>query len=423
MNPVAIPHIPVRAPLRYHTAYGHGNVTKSDGSFEHYICILDDTHKHLGHWRFASYEDDQRAHALGFRTPEQLLADQARSNEPYVDIHLRWVPGTNDPNLQTALHGTVTEHLRNIYEIRKVLDMPISLRGEIPLLPVSQDMRLKRYWEIKLAQRPIPSDQTPAIEAAQSSSHVQVEDSPQTQTGCGLSTQPGNVPLPSSSLDHAEGPQDAEISPAVSSAPNLDGISKRSHSGDMTQGHQLTLNSARSASKGSDLQSPPLSSGPAPLEQENTPAILPPLALPHESVQPASGDDAEISKSKSQGKLPRGNAHSPRSLTSTTTSKSPSRPTSFQSTSNHVSHLESSSLEDQSPQSGMPIGLQSDSLEENAIPKSLGMIDAEQRRDSCYDDTCVFSELPCMDCGEVDSHLFDCNLGSMCLLLKLFDSS
>ncbi|OAL50921.1 hypothetical protein IQ07DRAFT_643061 [Pyrenochaeta sp. DS3sAY3a] len=463
MDPVATPRMPVRVPLRYHTAYGHGNVTRSDGSFEHYVCILDDTHKQLGHWRFASYADDQRAHALGFRTPEQLLAQQARSKEPYDAIHLLWVPGTNDPNLQTAVQGTVAEHLHNIFEVRKVLDMPPSLQGEIPLLPVSQDTRLKQFWEEKLAQRPILGFQIPAAGAAQSSSHVQAADSRQTQTSFGLSALPGTLLLPSPSVYHAEGRRNAGMSPATSNVPTLGGISKHLHSGGITHGHQISLDAARAALKGRDL---PLSSGPAPLErkktpamlsprektpaifpplglphghqisldtaraalkgrdlplssgpvrrkQEKTPAILPALALPHESVQPASDDDAEISKSKSQGKLPRGNAHSSRSAASTTTSKSPLRPTFFQSTSDHVSHPESSSFEDQFPQSGMSIGLQSDPVEENAVPESLGMIHAEERRDSCYDDTCVYSELPCMDCGEDQGHLFDCNLGKL----------
>ncbi|KAF1850832.1 uncharacterized protein K460DRAFT_423380 [Cucurbitaria berberidis CBS 394.84] len=141
------PQTSVAVPSTYHSAY-RGIVPGPDGQFDHFLRTPDQTHFYAGYWRFGSYEDDRRAHARGFMTPEAVLVEQDRGDESYNGISLRWVWGANNPMIM-PLTGSAAQHLQTIYEIRQLLGMSTSLRGQVPLYPVSQDVRVRQYWERK----------------------------------------------------------------------------------------------------------------------------------------------------------------------------------------------------------------------------------------------------------------------------------
>ncbi|CAO2649645.1 Nn.00g070300.m01.CDS01 [Neocucurbitaria sp. VM-36] len=147
----------------YHTAYSRGFVPGPDGQFDHFVRTVDEDHMQRGYWRFSTYEDDRMAYALGFWTPEDVLVAQDRTEESYNGISLRWVRGMNETNMKPPLVGSPAQHLQTLYEVRQVLGMPMSLRGQIPVYPISQDARLQQYWERKVHQQSLTLDPTPAL--------------------------------------------------------------------------------------------------------------------------------------------------------------------------------------------------------------------------------------------------------------------
>ncbi|RYO58133.1 hypothetical protein AA0116_g7363 [Alternaria tenuissima] len=140
--------------MPYETAY-IGIATTPSGGFDHFVRQLKTSHLAGGYWRFQSTDDDQRAYARGFTTPEDVLCAAESTSEGFDEIFIRWIRGANDPNVRMALSGTPSQHLQTIYELRLLLGLPVSSRGQIPLYPISTKPRLRQYWEAKYrAQRP-----------------------------------------------------------------------------------------------------------------------------------------------------------------------------------------------------------------------------------------------------------------------------
>ena len=148
-----IPPPPAIAPSAYKSAYNYDVVTDEGGNFDHFIRTVDQTHiQKTGYWRFLSNEDDQRAYQRGFHRPEDILVAQDQGGYSNDDIALRWVPGRADVYLKMPLQGSAADHLRTIYEIRQELGLPMLLRGEPPVYPISEKTELKEYWEMKYAK-------------------------------------------------------------------------------------------------------------------------------------------------------------------------------------------------------------------------------------------------------------------------------
>ncbi|CAN9382878.1 unnamed protein product [Alternaria alternata] len=140
--------------MPYETAY-IGIATTPSGGFDHFVRQLKTSHLAGGYWRFQSTDDDRRAYARGFTTPEDVLCAAESTSEGFDEIFIRWIRGANDPNIRMALSGTPSQHLQTIYELRLLLGLPVSSRGQIPLYPISTKPRLRQYWEDKYrAQRP-----------------------------------------------------------------------------------------------------------------------------------------------------------------------------------------------------------------------------------------------------------------------------
>ncbi|KAI4704888.1 hypothetical protein J4E89_009473 [Alternaria sp. Ai002NY15] len=148
--------------MAYHSAY-RGIATGANGEFDHFVRTIDPSHLEGGYWRFQHIDDDRRAMARGFTTPEDVLQAADSSDDRFDEINLRWVRGANDTSFKMAMSGTAHHHLQTIYELRSMLHLPMSSRGQVPLYPISTNPRLKQYWEAKYrAQRPTPID--PAIQ-------------------------------------------------------------------------------------------------------------------------------------------------------------------------------------------------------------------------------------------------------------------
>ncbi|KAH6848455.1 hypothetical protein BKA58DRAFT_348979 [Alternaria rosae] len=148
--------------MAYHSAY-RGIATGANGEFDHFVRQLDPSHLEGGYWRFQSIDDDRRAMARGFTTPEDVLQAADSSEDRFDEIIIRWVRGANDASFKMAMSGTAHQHLQTIYELRSMLRLPMSSRGQVPLYTISTNPRLRQYWEAKYrAQRPTPID--PAIQ-------------------------------------------------------------------------------------------------------------------------------------------------------------------------------------------------------------------------------------------------------------------
>ncbi|KAI4912959.1 hypothetical protein J4E85_010934 [Alternaria conjuncta] len=174
--------------MAYHSAY-RGIATGANGEFDHFVRTIDPSHLEGGYWRFQTIDDDRRAMARGFTTPEDVLQAADSSDDRFDEINLRWVRGANDTSFKMAMSGTARHHLQTIYELRSMLHLPMSSRGQVPLYPISTNPRLKQYWEAKYrAQRPTPID--PAI---------QLPDRPISSP-----VTPGPVHSTSSQAQHAE---------------------------------------------------------------------------------------------------------------------------------------------------------------------------------------------------------------------------
>ncbi|KAI4915408.1 uncharacterized protein J4E92_009362 [Alternaria infectoria] len=144
--------------MAYHSAY-RGIATGANGEFLHFVRTIDPSHLEGGYWRFQHIDDDRRAMARGFTTPEDVLQAADSSDDRFDEINLRWVRGANDTSFKMAMSGTAHHHLQTIYELRSMLHLPMSSRGQVPLYPISTNPRLKQYWEAKYrAQRPTPID-------------------------------------------------------------------------------------------------------------------------------------------------------------------------------------------------------------------------------------------------------------------------
>lgn len=136
-------------PIHYRTAY-HGISRQQDGNFSHLNYAIDLSHLHSGYWRFRSVEDDCKAIAYGFETPEMLLVavDNDDDCEEYEDITIVWIKGTEDPILRGNISGTASQHLWIIYEIRDFVGLPMSSRGQTPTYAISTHPRMKAYWDM-----------------------------------------------------------------------------------------------------------------------------------------------------------------------------------------------------------------------------------------------------------------------------------
>ncbi|KAH8733232.1 hypothetical protein GQ44DRAFT_766285 [Phaeosphaeriaceae sp. PMI808] len=130
----------------YHTAY-QGVETDSGGAFKNFIRRPDESHIDNGYWRFSSIEDEQRAYAYGFHTPEDILCAVDCSDGEYEDIILRWIPGKVDKNMKMPVTGCAAQHLKEIFELRQFLGRALSRRGVIPHYPISP--RLEDYWDAR----------------------------------------------------------------------------------------------------------------------------------------------------------------------------------------------------------------------------------------------------------------------------------
>jgi len=149
----------------YHSAY-HGTALDPDGNFSHFVRTIDNSHQRRGYWKFASVEDDRRAHARGFSTPEEVLLEQDRSLDSFDHIILRWVPGSENASPRGILSGTARLHLMTMYELRMLLEQPLSLRGQVPVYPIHQDPRLEQYWKAKANLQELNVSKGPIIETA-----------------------------------------------------------------------------------------------------------------------------------------------------------------------------------------------------------------------------------------------------------------
>ncbi|KAG9195852.1 hypothetical protein G6011_00973 [Alternaria panax] len=141
--------------MPYETAY-IGIAPAPNGDFDHFVRQLRTLHLTGGYWRFQSIEDDRRANARGFTTPEDVLCAAEFTDEGFDEIFIRWVRGADDPNISMALSGTPSQHLQTIYELRLLLGLPVSSRGQIPQYPISTELRVKQFWEAKYRAQQSP---------------------------------------------------------------------------------------------------------------------------------------------------------------------------------------------------------------------------------------------------------------------------
>jgi hypothetical protein len=121
----------------YYSAY-RGSVNAPDGSFNHFLRIVNPIHELKGYWRFHSIEDDRRAFSLGLSTPEMVLLAVDRGDGLFDEIILRWLPGSMDKGNKPSV-GTAAAHLQSIYNERKLVGKPLSFRGRVPTYPIVTD--------------------------------------------------------------------------------------------------------------------------------------------------------------------------------------------------------------------------------------------------------------------------------------------
>ncbi|KAI8940812.1 hypothetical protein NX059_002074 [Plenodomus lindquistii] len=138
----------------YRTVYTSGFVTR-DNKFHHWVLDVQDSHLRTGYWQFATFDDEQRAHARGLSAPEEFLMDQDRGLSTSDNIILRWHPGSEETAMKFKPTGPASLHLRQIYHSRMILGLPLSSRGQVPVYPVTQDARVKQYWDDKTAKQPL----------------------------------------------------------------------------------------------------------------------------------------------------------------------------------------------------------------------------------------------------------------------------
>jgi hypothetical protein len=129
----------------YHSAY-NGHVMDRNGRFSHFILQPNTSHLQNGYWRFTSSQDERLAYQHGYHTPEDIMV-AADSGEHHNEINLLWLPGTVDPNMKSQISGNARTHLRNIYDMRLILQKALSFRGRVPTYPVSPN--LMEYWEVR----------------------------------------------------------------------------------------------------------------------------------------------------------------------------------------------------------------------------------------------------------------------------------
>jgi hypothetical protein len=139
----------------YHSAY-NGYVLDRNGRFTYFIQQPDGSHLQNGYWRFTSSQHERLAYERGYHNPEDIMV-AADSGEHHDVISLLWVPGTVDPNLKSQISGNARAHLRNIYDMRSILQKALSFRGRVPTYPVSH--LLREYWEARRTAWSLPVEQ------------------------------------------------------------------------------------------------------------------------------------------------------------------------------------------------------------------------------------------------------------------------
>ncbi|EUC33919.1 hypothetical protein COCCADRAFT_94777 [Bipolaris zeicola 26-R-13] len=116
---------------------------------DHSARQLEQSYRHNSDWEFRSIDDDRRAAAHGFVTPEDLLLVADNSGERHDNIKIVWTGTAGDPGSRSAIVGTASQHLQTMYELRNLLGLPMSFRGKVPSYPANTDIRVKQYWERK----------------------------------------------------------------------------------------------------------------------------------------------------------------------------------------------------------------------------------------------------------------------------------
>lgn len=117
--------------------------------FDHFIHQPDALHMKIGHWKFSTDVDEKNAYVRGLHMPETILQAVDRGGGGLDNINLRWIPGTDDKYMTSPITGSAAQHLQEIYNARRFLGLPLSMRNELPLYPI--DSRLKSYWDAKRA--------------------------------------------------------------------------------------------------------------------------------------------------------------------------------------------------------------------------------------------------------------------------------
>ncbi len=168
------------APPPYISPYNHGIATNAEGEFDHFIRLFDDSRlQKNGYWKFDSNADERRAYDRGFYSPEAILIAHDQRKGSFDDIKLRWMPGEAEIHIYKSLDGSVVQHLKTIYEVRRVLDLPMTLQGVTPVYPVSKDINLKEFWDRKRAESlPIPLAESEAPNSGSTNDRTEISPRP-----------------------------------------------------------------------------------------------------------------------------------------------------------------------------------------------------------------------------------------------------
>lgn len=437
-------------------------IFKKDGSFDKFSIAIWPIHEENGYWLFWK-DHEALAFSHGFRNPESILLAALRGDEYPMIIWLTWIPGQADA-YQSVKIATVKEHILSIAEDRAFLDLPELMSLDIPFYPLDRlgillEYRRKRYGlgdgGLQTSTRPnlsrhctrciekridcdkmFPSctrclnDHVDCVylEIDEDVTQDNVNKAPTTHnlepmTVTGVSSNPSGTPIELESLDHESLPQftpsirrgqfsnsssaylSMELNPSIA---YVDQFHQRSSS--VVRPSQLALDEP------SNLQGLPVRAVPSSSQVRggntlNTPYVSAYLSLSEHYQSPShTHSGTPTLPSEYTG---------PSSVNSPALTGHPSPTIYLQKTGTtpHVEPIQANPKNQNSPtdvrQEGADLtrnDLTGNRFYEPSYKLSIPINDIKFNPD----DAMFTAPLPCIDCSEVGSHKWDCNIGSKC---------
>jgi hypothetical protein len=124
--------------MAYRSPY-RGVKKSSSGNFEHFDTDPDIIAQPQGHW-FFELQYEKQAYEHGYSKPEDMIV-AAQRHDDIPDVLIQWIPSHRE-TFKFARIATAEQHINNIASEQRILGIPESMVGGVPIYPLDLEGKL-----------------------------------------------------------------------------------------------------------------------------------------------------------------------------------------------------------------------------------------------------------------------------------------